>query len=382
MAETTAQLSRVLSAPADTSARHGLPVHKLGELKSKLQAVASSRGRQYTKYLAVLVSWETDNTNAAQDVQSMKTLLTACFAFDVVNVLTLSGTDRFPGWTVESAVQELLKHHFDPKTPLLLIFYYAGHGMMIGRDFYLTNSGKLMVWSRLQQTIFGEFQAELKNRLDSLAILDCCFGGNAGRATAQSGSTTQILAASTGIAHKRKTEQVSFTQRLYRAAYDLRSQGPTVTIPALFQRIFDDQPKNRPSLVTVSGTQPIVLVYNRQDQSRTRIPAPRTRTLNEKHIMVKLTVHGGRDAFRAFADVIKSLPRGMAAEITDAYETDSSFFSLLRLSMEAYALWTMAVDLEMIGVTFGSSLVHQPGLTEQVGSSDRVENIPRREKKE
>lgn len=45
----------------------------------------------------------------------------------------------------------------------------------------------------------------------------------------------------------------------------------------------------------------------------------------------------------------------MAAEITDAYETDSSFFSLIKLSMEAYALWAMAVDLEMIGVTIGSS---------------------------
>ena len=173
-------LSRTLSAPPDSPEKHGDPVDRLRELlvKAKLQEVASSRGRQYGRYIAILTYWELDNTNARQDAQTMSTLLEACFSFDVVKTTMIRRDDPYPMWTVEGTLQDLLRKEHDPKTPTLLVFYYAGDGTMFEREFYLANGRKRILWSRLQQTIFGEMQFEVKENRDSLVILDCCFSGN------------------------------------------------------------------------------------------------------------------------------------------------------------------------------------------------------------
>ena len=184
-----------------------------------------------------------------------------------------------------------------------------------------------------------------------------------------SGQTAQILAATVGETSGRETGTLSFTQRIRRAAHALRQYGTTVSTAALLQKILEQSTQQRPQLITISGKAPIVLNFNKKSQPKSKIPVA-TKDSNEQHVLAKLTVHGSQDAFKAFSDVIKVLPKGMAAEITDAYQTERSFFCLLRMSWESYAIWGIAAELEPVGVTIGPSLVHKVGLAEHgTGSS-------------
>ena len=370
-------LSCIPSAPLDVPSK-APQVHRLSDLKQKLQKVAESRGKQYGRYMAVLVHWALDNTNAEQDVATMKGVLEHTFGFDVVKVVLIAANNPYPGWTVESSIQELLQKHLDPNVHSLLVFFYAGHGTMFQDDFYLTTNKKMILWSRLQETIFGESQCEFKSKLDALAILDCCFSGRAART--RSGRITQILAASMDGTWHRGKGPMSFTQKIERAIMSLRQFGSTVSTASILSKIIEQDPRPKPSLITISGSHPIVFTFNQKVQPKSKIPVP-LKHVNSKHVLVKLTVHGNKDAFESFSRVIKGLPAGMAAEITDAYETDQSFFCLLQMTWETFAILSMAIDLEQVGTTVGPSLVHKTGLTELDPAQGHAENVPHRPKR-
>ncbi|KAJ5129819.1 uncharacterized protein N7515_005858 [Penicillium bovifimosum] len=89
-----------------------------------------------------------------------------------------------------------------------------------------------------------------------------------------------------------------------------------------------------------------------------RIPRPISRT-QAKHVLVRLTLHGHSHEFEEFKKAIEDLPDKMKVEVTDAYETDKSIFILLNMTWETWAMWTMAVDLEVVGITRGPSFVRQ-----------------------
>ena len=112
---------------------------------------------------------------------------------------------------------------------------------------------------------------------------------------------------------------------------------------------------------TLSGTQPIKLVFNDHTPS-SHIPRPSSH-VNEKHVLVKLTLHGHSqipshsDVLESFKSTIQDLPPTMKVEISDAYETDQSIFLIIGMSWEAWALWTMVVHVDFVGVTLGPSLM-------------------------
>jgi hypothetical protein len=82
--------------------------------------------------------------------------------------------------------------------------------------------------------------------------------------------------------------------------------------------------------------------------------------VKEKHVLVKLILNGhGHDALAQFKTAIQDLPDIMKVEVTDAYETDQSIFLLLNMSWESWVQWSMAADMEFVGVTCGPSLIHQ-----------------------
>ncbi|KAJ5709102.1 hypothetical protein N7493_010436 [Penicillium malachiteum] len=63
------------SRPAPQTQRASSPKKRaLPQLKQHLQEVADARGKAYVQQSALLVYWQTDNTNAKDDVTTMECL--------------------------------------------------------------------------------------------------------------------------------------------------------------------------------------------------------------------------------------------------------------------------------------------------------------------
>jgi hypothetical protein len=131
--------------------------------------------------------------------------------------------------------------------------------------------------------------------------------------------------------------------RLFRVVQHFKGQS-SVSTAALFQEIQRQKPRAAPIAVfeTLSGTQPIELVFNDHRPS-SRIPRPSSH-VNEKHVLVKLTLHGHSqipghsDVLESFKNAIQDLLLSMKVEISDAYETDQSIFLIIGMSWEAWSL--------------------------------------------
>ncbi|KAJ5168319.1 uncharacterized protein N7482_003913 [Penicillium canariense] len=347
------------------------PVRKLPALKAELEKVAIARGNVYIQKVALLVYWENENTGAKDNTQTMITILEQFGIKCTVYILT----DASPGWSLSQKVRDMLIQCHDATLNTMFVFYYAGNSTMHDGKLFFSSGGKRVKWCFVSDSLFDEYE-EVVQRVDTLAILDCCFAGEATRQRIS--KTTQILAAcdSNNTARARKT--ISFTQRMYHAVQTLKGQ-PSITTADWYEEIERLKPRNAPRSVlrTLGGTMPINLVFQDTASSATfsssRIPARVSPHLSAKDLLVRLTLHGeGREVTEAFKSLIKDLPTSMKAEIMDAYETDQSVFFILGMTWKAWALWTMVVDLDHIGVTLGPSLIHKgPAEVQQVG-----ENLP------
>ncbi|KAJ9490441.1 hypothetical protein VN97_g2799 [Penicillium thymicola] len=355
-------------------------VHQLPVLKEQLQKVALARANYHVRKVAILVRWLSDNSNAEDDVTTMANLMED---FDIQHEsYNIRKTDMRPTWRLSQRIREITLECEQTEQHCLIVFYYAGHGDIIdgGLNFVSGMPGTHPVpWSKIKPDLFAE--EPVPEKIDVLTILDCCYAGAATRSGSQVSRTTQIIAACSAhqLANPR-AQKTSFTLRIFRAVQKFKGQQTSLTTTALFQEIRreadqrEEQQRERglpttpkPIMETLTGIQPIKLHFKdttmSSSSSPSRIPHP-SRKVQEKNVLVKLTLQGHRREFEVFKKAIEDLPDIMKVDVTDAYKTTQSIFILLNMSWESWAMWTMVADLEFVGITCGPSLLQPQPLAE------------------
>ncbi|KAJ5836742.1 hypothetical protein N7447_002768 [Penicillium robsamsonii] len=332
-------------------------VHHLPVLKADLKKVAASRGNVHARKVAILIRWENDTTGAEQDIITMGKVMET-FNIQYTDHI-LKATDLTPYWNLSDKIRKMIVDCCNSKQHSLFVFYYVGHGAIVDGGLHFIQDGKLIAWSDLRADFFSERDAV--RHVDVLGVVDCCYSGAATRT--QASRVTQVMAAcGPNEGTSLRGQKASFTMRLFHAVQHFKGQS-SVSTAALFQEIQRQKPRNAPNAVfeTLSGTRPIRLVFNDHTPS-SRIPRPSPH-VNEKHVLVKLTLHGHSqtrghsDVLESFKNAIQDLPLSMKVEISDAYETDQSIFLIMGMSWEAWSLWTMVAHLDFVGVTLGPSLM-------------------------
>lgn len=295
----------------------------------------------------MLVRWEDDDTGAEKDLITMEAILKPLGVQS--NTFIIPNSTKNPTWSLYDNLHNLLGQCVNSSLPSLFILYYAGHASLAGSALYFTSRNQKFLWRSIGSVL------EAAQSVDSLVILDCCHAAAAPRLP---DSATNIhLMAACGV-HKTASERsnrTSFTQRLCRAMQTLKDQE-TFTTAEWYERVQLEKPKNVPYSVfeTLSGTGTISLVWSDINPSR----LPRSISgVSQKHVLVKLTLEGQRDAVESFSKAIRQPPPNMKVEIRDAFETDASVLFILHMSWEGWVLWSNVVSLDFVGVTLGSALL-------------------------
>lgn len=329
----------------------------------------------------MIVYWEDDDTNAKDDGTIMEKLLKDVFGFASCSTFVLKTKDPILGWSLADEFRKLVAQHHNTSQHSLFVFYYAGHGALYDNEFHLANKKKRIAWSLIQSFVLED--NPITHNMDVLVVLDSCFSGKAKRADTT--KNTQILAASDKITQQRHTGQISWTQHMHKAVHAIRSHSPkTMTSSSILEALRQecDREKFDPVLITDGGKLPITFTFRPSSrpstsQSLSRVPI-RAKNSSRHSVMAKITLHGEANEFASFSQMIKDLPPNMAADIVDAYKTDRSFFCLLRMEFESFALWDMVTEMEMIDHTIGDSLVKRD--RHLVEGSAKKEDMPFRSK--
>lgn len=137
--------------------------------------------------------------------------------------------DPRPQFNLGVRITQMGKEYVDKQQDTLFVFYYVVHGRVnpTTRKLELVNASKYIVWVQVCRVLF---EHDL-DRLDTLAILDCC---SAGAATRQFVTRTAHLLAACSWDPESKARTVedeamgkekkfvSFTQRILNAIWSLR----------------------------------------------------------------------------------------------------------------------------------------------------------------
>ena len=343
--------------------RKPVSVIKLPHLESALKKVAAARSKFYSQKIAVLVRWDDDNTGAEDDLNTMESILklvgVKCIRFSI------ESSAQLPVYGITDKVRETVRPCANSSLPSLFIFYYSGHGAVKDGMLRFTSNGKEVRWSH----IFSELhQAEL---MDHFVILDCCHAAAAIREPDAKSNIHIIAAVGEQEITPARAGIKSFTQRLFRAFQTLKKKE-SFTTAEWFEQLQIEKPKFAPNAIfeTFRGTGQISLILNNQTPSR--LPRPIS-GVSRKHVLVKLTLEGQRNAVESFSRAIRQLPPNMKVEIRDAFETDASVFFMLQMSWEGWVLWTRVVHLEFVGTTLGPSLISRAAIPPVLASE---ENMP------
>ncbi|CAI7643425.1 unnamed protein product [Penicillium glandicola] len=319
-----------------------ISTRKLPDLEASLKKVASARSKFHVRKVGMLIQWENDDTGADNDMVTMESILkplgVQCDRIVILN------SDKTPAWSLQEKLNKILGQCIRSSLPSLFVFYYSGHGGLHDGALCFMSRHKRILWRSIRGTL------ESAQSVDSLVILDCCHAAAAAR---QPNSTTNIhIIAACGVQEiaSERSNRTSFTQRLFRAVQKFKNQE-SFTTAEWYQQVQLEKPKNSPHAVfeTLSGTGTISLVSS-------RLPRP-VSGLSQKHVLVKLTLEGQRDAVDSFSKAVSSLPPNMKVEICNAFETDASVFFILQMSWEGWVLWTNVVHLDFVGVTLGPDLL-------------------------
>ncbi|KAJ5712727.1 hypothetical protein N7493_009195 [Penicillium malachiteum] len=298
-------------------------IRPLPFLTRDLQTLTARRGLPYAQQSALLVRWETDKTNAQNDVAAMHNLLNTSFGINCTNFIIQRASH--PAWVIARKILEVLKTYHSPQQPGLFIFYYAGHsGVPVddaSEQFSLESEGKYILWSTINEILLS---SEGNENLDVLVILDCPFGGEHREYFLP--RTVEILAAGRGTLVSRNTTPISFTQQICHAVHSLKVDGQSITINDLFTTLQARDSTSRPFHATLSGDHPIVLKFQKSSNPSARgsiwptigvLPTPST-----QNVIVKLAVPNTTDGRLSFYQAIQELPANMEVDVLLAYEAD------------------------------------------------------------
>ncbi|CAG7920696.1 unnamed protein product [Penicillium olsonii] len=318
-------------------------VTKLTVLEKQLEKIAWARSKAYARRISLLVCWERDRTGAQDDLLTMDGMLKE-LGFECVTFV-IKNDDQTPAWTLSREILSLLDPQVKASLPSPFCCYYAGHG-----DISNSSLREEISWHNIAGVL------ESAKLVDSLVILDCCHAAAARR----SNSMTNIhIIAACGARDMTagRSSPVSLSQRLSRSLRHSRSRG--LTTVDWFLQAEAKKPENAPHAVfeTFSGTDMISVIERKTKFCPSRIPRPVSGLSQApQDVFAWLTLEGPGDTASDLEKVIRSLPRNVKAEVWGADISDASTLIELRMSWEAWILWTSVVHLEFRGVVLGVNL--------------------------
>ena len=354
-----------------TSSRIPLPA-----LKASIQAVINTRERGYAKTTAVVAYWKRDNTGAKEDANSLEKTLQDCLGIRTTKV-EIDEASPAPRRQVTNAIAATLQTDHAPVSPAstLLIFTYIGHGAV----YYHNRHSELWFESQKRSIRWEEIRDEvLEESVDLFAILDCCSGGLVSfRATIP--RTIKVLTAcGPNQTARTRDSPVTFTQRV--CAELKRCQEfdeGSISVDCLHERLQQATSSSaKPRIFSLGGVKPIILRIPRPS-SPSRIPRPSPPSSEQQHVVVKLVLSGPEaENVKEFQKLLAHLPKPFKVHVIDAYKTTKSALVLLRMTGQTWSRLDTVVELPIIGVAIGESLVQDP----QPAVPQTGENLPLRQR--
>ncbi|KAI9841630.1 MAG: hypothetical protein M1837_000477 [Sclerophora amabilis] len=170
---------------------------KFADARKAITDAISIRSNPYEAKHAIIVSWAKDDTQAESDVISISQSLHRIGVNDQTK-LSLGGAT--PGWDLLDAVR-LIERTFRHITgPVLLFFFYAGHGAIDSnqrlRLCESTTSTSGFAYDSIAREFAGpgsEFDGFANT--DVIVLLDCCYAGKATRSSPAIDRTVEVIAA-------------------------------------------------------------------------------------------------------------------------------------------------------------------------------------------
>jgi hypothetical protein len=346
------------------------------ELKAALERAVRARGTHYSNILAFSVYWDDDNTLAKEDNQTFIAMMRDMF--DVpCETFVLQSKSPIPEWDLNLQLIKAVKAKLKNQKPSLLVFSYAGHGVINNLDelyFSSRNRKKLVSWSTVQSGLTPHGLA-----MDLCAILDCCHSGSA--ITSSPNSTHVLAACGEPVWARSRTSGISFTQRVARAILPIFNSGQvSISTEEIFHAVQKETPAGAymSRFSSHSGAKPIILPFkvaatsgsgisssgaslsDLKSSPRPSLPSslPLRPHNRETQVLIMLTLEGkATEVVRGFQKVIETMPAKFQIKITDAFETNASAGVFVRMTWEAFARLLSTVNMEPLLLIIGPSLV-------------------------
>ncbi|PYI23453.1 hypothetical protein BO99DRAFT_179860 [Aspergillus violaceofuscus CBS 115571] len=311
----------------------------LNQFRDTMTAAASQRGRDYTNVYAVTAHWEEDDTKAERDVAAFKRMLTDLNLAPAVEYI-IRRCDSNPGKTFLEAVLEWLEE-FKAKSETdhnLLIFHYAGHGMMKHGSFCfvetklakrLINADNCLLNILKDSSIIAD-----SDHFDVLLILDCCFSHVATRAPAVPRRVLEVLAAtSTQTPTAKYPPNHTFTAKIAEEiAHRKRAGHKHVEFADIFQTLKLRSGKVKPTHELLVGVASVLLPLNGQQTIDPTLIPPNLTVLFSISVSEDLKP----EELRELSKWVRSLPRFAGLTLDSVYPT-SSMAIIMRSSLSVYA---------------------------------------------
>ena len=342
-----------------------MPTERLLEVEDRLSRAITTRGMTYVNREAVIFYFENDDTHAHKDAYVLKSCLEDTFGIRST-IIQISKKDSSPAFTIRGALSNMYLRMAPVRhgLPSLMIMGYVGHGTMDNASgmvkFVSANGRQNALWSYIAQQWFsGDPSLE---KVDSLAILDCCY---AGAARQKHTRTSQVLAACgpNETARSRSAGFISFSQRFQGACRSLAAQEHQAftTTDTIYDEMCRLRPANAPQpRIEHLGHSGRIISLPFQT-ARPREFRQSLQTSSDYHLLVQLSVGGepGEDAEKVaekFDDTLLSLPSQYQVEIVSAYESTSVLF-VLKMSPFAFSRLSSTTTLDVIGPVRGQPLL-------------------------
>ena len=188
--------------------------------------------RSYGRKALLTIHWENDDVNAVADTHKMANLMRDVFGFEVeIFTVPMRGAENL----LRGLISMFVGRHDeedDQKPPSLLMFHFAGHGMIRkGHQLYIAGTESSKKW-----VSFSPLRsAMLASKGDVLMMMDCCCAAAMVRSKPDPSRTVEAIAAG-GESEETYSNDSSFTHYIDMAARHLGSKGP-FTIESLIRSL-------------------------------------------------------------------------------------------------------------------------------------------------
>lgn len=339
----------------------------LPELKSRLAEAISARGTAYTHKELFIFYFAADDTGAEADAKTLSACFEDVFGFANINIMKIPRNDRMPAFSVEATLTSICARIGSPNNlrPSLLVIAYIGHASIdpgaVHPRLASGHRSQNVEWSFVHERYFSD--SPMVFNIDTLGFLDCCSAVSSRTIRSR---TSQLIAASgpNEIARSRDDGFITFTQRFSRAARQLRNKNmPFTTTDLLMEELHRELPPNAPApiLKVLGGVDPIAFAFKDRriaetsDLNQISLPAPATTLQN---VLVELSFAGEADeVLEEYKAALMALPSQFGVTIVDAYSS-TSVLSLVRMNWSTYSRLSASLDLHLIGVVSGPSLIN------------------------